>query len=144
LLFARLFLTLPITFRVPLPEWFIADQPDADAPIRISGETIVAWDGEPKELEIAAMLAAPPVMEFAEVRMIPFVGINEPPAATPVAAALLMLNTVGDRSIVTVKELLYTSSAAVGSAPVFQRVGSLQLPVLVANTIAIITAPWHQ
>jgi hypothetical protein len=57
---------------------------------------------------------------------------KDPPIVTPVAAALLMLNTVGDTSIVTVNVLLYTSSAEVGSVPPFHVAVLDQFPVATA------------
>jgi hypothetical protein len=68
----------------------------------------------------------------AAVTVIPFVAKNVPPAVMPVVAAFLMLKTVGDVSTVTVKLFDQTSSAAVGNAPVFHTVVSLQLPLLTA------------
>jgi hypothetical protein len=92
--------------------------------------------------QVAALATTP---DPVHVKVIPLALIaNVPPAVTPVVAALLMLNTVGDTSIVTVNVLLYTSSAAVGSAPVFHTVVSDQTPVLIARTIAILTTPSHQ
>lgn len=68
--------------------------------------------------------------------------VKPPPAVTPVVARLSILNTVGDTSIVTVKVFEYTSSALVGSAPVFQTVVSDQLPDLTARTMAITQSPF--
>jgi hypothetical protein len=67
-----------------------------------------------------------------QVNVIPLVGTNTPPATTGDAAVFLILNTVGDTSIVTVKLLLNASSAAVGNVPVFQTVVSDQFPFFTA------------
>jgi hypothetical protein len=94
-----------------------------------------------KQVELAAPPATTP--NPVNVNVIPLTAANPPPAVTPVALALLILNTVGLVSIVTVNVLLYTSSDDVGSAPVFHTVVSDQTPVFRARTIAI-RAPSHQ
>jgi hypothetical protein len=124
-------------FRVPAPPFKAPLDPFADAtqlPINVHD-----WPTARLE-EKAAMLRMPPTtpLTAVQVRVIPFVGTNVPPAVTPSADVLLMLDTVVLISTVTVNVLLYTSSALVGSAPVLQTVGSLQLPDLTAKTLAMI------
>jgi hypothetical protein len=72
------------------------------------------------------------------VKFAPLAGVKPPPPLIPDAEVLLIVSTVVVTFTVTVKLLLYTSSAAVGKDPVFQTVGSDQFPVLVAKTFAII------
>ncbi len=89
---------------------------------------------------IVTAFAAPNIIGDADVNVpvTPAVlKLKEPPAVIPVPAVLLSVNTVKLTSTFTVNVLLYTSSAAVGTVPVFHVAPVFQFPFATARTSAI-------
>jgi hypothetical protein len=63
--------------------------------------------------------------------------LKEPPATIGADTVFLKDNTVALTSMFTVKLLVNTSSALVGTTPVFQVAPALQFPFVIAYTFAI-------
>ena len=123
----------PIIFIVPLERLLtaIADEPAGPPvafPIIVQLCPVVSVEAKQFIAPVLPDSTPAPV----NVNVTPLTAVKPPPAVTPVVDPLRILRTVVVVLAAMVKLLAQTSSADVGNAPVFQTVGSDQLPDLTA------------